>query len=590
MDNRALKGGSSRGVIYGSVREKLVEEYGPDWAAVEDMETRSIARCDDHIQWCLQHSGKKPAVCGQSAVESRLGAWFSRQVQAARGSKVSWCLYDSVRAKLEAAYGPRWADFDDKEASSNRLCDDHIRWFEQHGVIPSHQSKVACDLEKCLGRWYSKQLMAARGKKGSGVLYDSVREKLVKAYGAGWADDLESRAMVLCEECIKWSKENCGRKPRKQGVDEIEKRLGSWFANQKDMARGKRGNMFKSVMDKLVEAFGPDWAEYVDFESQSNELCTEFIGWVEAHGGKRPSSRSKVADETERRLGKWFVCQVSVARGNRTSTVLYDSVRARLVEAYGPDWAATSAPGQSKKRVRKSAVQVNGRGEGEPPAPAEDPEAPSSSAKKRVRVRSDLETYHQRWKSMNAGTFVSEAQADPDAWHEYHEVADEHDGRDPGGGAIVEIAKVLQGLPAGMSAVDLGCGKNRLRGLVPGLEWTSVDAVAVDDSVQTHDLASLPAEWTNSFGVAVLSRALWARNSDRVLAEARRVLKPGGSLVVCESFRRWWDADTKTNTLQALLCGAGFVIQCERGTKPDDDTTDVFQYFSCVKPAMALSF
>lgn len=207
-----------------------------------------------------------------------------------------------------------------------------------------------------------------------------------------------------------------------------------------------------------------------------------------------------------------------------------------------------------------------------------------------MRVRSDLETYHQRWKSMNAATFVADVQASVDDWHDYHEVADEHDARDPDGGAVHKIARVLQALPAGYRAVDLGCGRNRLRTLVPALEWTSVDAVAADATVKEHDLGCLPREWDQAFDVAILSRALWARNSATVVAEAHRVLKQGGSLVVCESFRRWWDAGAKTNTLQQLLCSHGFVIQTAHGASPTDDTTDVFQYFVCVKPRVSLAF
>lgn len=167
-------------------------------------------------------------------------------------------------------------------------------------------------------------------------------------------------------------------------------------------------------------------------------------------------------------------------------------------------------------------------------------------------------------------------------WHEYHKVADEHDQRDPEERRPVnKIAKALANIKKGKRAIDLGCGKNTLRTLAPHLKWTSVDAVAADDTVTEADITALPYE-DEEFHIAVLSRALWATNKEDVLKEAMRVLVDGGQLIVCESFRKWWDAEKNENMLVKMVEDAGFVVESTFGTAPNDGN-EVFQYVICRK-------
>jgi hypothetical protein len=56
----------------------------------------------------------------------------------------------------------------------------------------------------------------------------------------------------------------------------------------------------------------------------------------------------------------------------------------------------------------------------------------------------------------------------------------------------------------------------------------------------------------------------------------------GGQLIVCEAFRKWWDADASQNLLVALLESNGFTVQSTSGASPTD-SDEVFQYVVCQK-------
>ena len=70
-----------------------------------------------------------------------------------------------------------------------------------------------------------------------------------------------------------------------------------------------------------------------------------------------------------------------------------------------------------------------------------------------------------------------------------------------------------------------------------------------------------------------------------MLSEAARVLVEGGQLILVEAFRGWYNPETKTNVLLALL--NDFEIVQEHGTTPDG-SDDVFQYIILRKPVSSL--
>jgi ubiquinone/menaquinone biosynthesis C-methylase UbiE len=90
-----------------------------------------------------------------------------------------------------------------------------------------------------------------------------------------------------------------------------------------------------------------------------------------------------------------------------------------------------------------------------------------------------------------------------------------------------------------------------------------------------------------SYDFAVLSRSLWARNHNDVIAEVFRILKRGGHAIICESYQRWLASGgagdptaPATNTLVTALEAAGFTVT----TRTPDDDPSVFQYIKVRKP------
>ncbi len=236
--------------------------------------------------------------------------------------------------------------------------------------------------------------------------------------------------------------------------------------------------------------------------------------------------------------------------------------RSALLEAT-PGWKWTD---ETRSRTRKH-----------PQAPAETPT--ETEKVHQARRRSQLEELHKKYKTMNADTYASRITADEFA--DYHAIADAYDAKDPAERQpINKIASLLTKYnKSSYSAIDLGCGKNRLRKheLVSRMTWTSLDAHPVDSDVIKGDMGTLPFE-EESFDFVILSRSLWARNHIDVMKEALRILKCGGRAVICESYQRWQSKDgTGVNELLRDLTSVGFIIDYQEGTGADD-SDEVFQY------------
>jgi hypothetical protein len=196
-------------------------------------------------------------------------------------------------------------------------------------------------------------------------------------------------------------------------------------------------------------------------------------------------------------------------------------------------------------------------------------------------VESELEKYHRIFKKQKSSTFALSIKNEPDQLIKYHEIADKYDEKDPPERRPVnKIAEMLKSIKTKKKAIDLGCGKNRLRTLVPHLDWTSIDAFQLDETVIIADIGHLPFE-DNSYQIAIMSRSLWAVDHMTQLKEAFRILVEGGQLIICESFNRWFTDGT--NTLIQCISEAGFQIKKEIGTALES-SDEVFQYIVCMKP------
>jgi len=350
------------------------------------------------------------------------------------------------------------------------------------------------------------------------------------------------------------------RLPTQTEKDEYGNKVGIWANSQR--SKHKQGKISKERV-RMLESL-PYWVwECTPWEDKYIAIKR----FIEINR-RLPTQTEK--DENGIAVGMWANRQ----RHNYNKGIMTDERKIRLESL--PYWLWDT---RVYKRTKKS------------------PKKTSDSKPFPKHIASQLETYHKKFKSMNSATYFSHIKESPSDWEEYHKIADEYDKRDaPEHSPHHRIANFIQsrGYPAGTPAIDLGCGRDRLRDdpKVSHLDWTSVDAVPASERVVQADLGSLPMS-DNTYPLAIISRALWARKPDHMtqLAEAHRVLQQGGTLVLCESRRKWVEEivedtesgnprTTTVNHLENAVRDAGVVITA----RSKDDDKSVWQFLVCQKP------
>lgn len=101
---------------------------------------------------------------------------------------------------------------------------------------------------------------------------------------------------------------------------------------------------------------------------------------------------------------------------------------------------------------------------------------------------------------------------------------------------LIVTYKYMQDPCPGQTIADLGCGMNRLKGLVKNYKaWYSFDHCAVDPSVVEADCSDLHEYLGDeSIDSAVFCMSLWGTNYLDSIKEVHRYLKTGGTLYVVE--------------------------------------------------------
>lgn len=101
-----------------------------------------------------------------------------------------------------------------------------------------------------------------------------------------------------------------------------------------------------------------------------------------------------------------------------------------------------------------------------------------------------------------------------------------------------DLLPALRRLGAGEcgDVLDLGCGESPFRDAFPrARHYTRVDRVALDPEVRLGDMLAIPAP-DGDFDVVLVLQALTdVPRMDLALREIRRVLRPGGRLILFES-------------------------------------------------------
>lgn len=504
--------------------------------------------------------GRNPSINSSDMNEKRAFIWQSVQRSGYR-KKEDWMTSERIKS-LESTPGWKWEIEDAWEDARQHW----IMIYQKLGKTPSNKSKN--DDECKAGRWQTVQRVDYRKKDRC---MTSQRIKTLEST-PGWQWDPEDKWEIGLQ---KWIEQftKLKKTPNTHSKDPGEKIAAGWQSNQRRDYNAKETRMTPERIKILESTSGWKWVEEDKWQSALDN-------WISQYNSlrKMPSINSKNLDE--KRAAKWRFHQRKYYK-DKLECMTPERIKI-LNETPGWSWSADEPPQTPYVQPTNELVQL--------PTPTETPRVrrPLKTLKKlnteqsaQHRQLSQLEQFHQRFKTMNASTYKSSVKAEE--FTEYHQVADTYDAKDPvERQPIHKVAGLLTKYnKPSYKAIDLGCGKNRLRTheAVSRMSWTSVDVHAVDETVTVADMSALPYE-DETYDIAVLSRSLWARNHMDVLKEVYRILKCGGRVVVCESFRRWLNLEEEipVNTLVEDLKTAGFEVVYEEGTKHDDSVETVFQY------------
>lgn len=456
--------------------------------------------------------------------------------------------------------------------------------FKRLGRFPKQGSK---DKEEArAGLWQTNQRMYYN-KKDSRLTLERI--SILEHETSGWQwEERDSSWETNRQEWIKvYSR--IGKPPNHTSTNLDEAAAGQWQSNQRQAYNKKLPHLTPERI-RILEKETPGWEWTIDKWEESRQH------WIEQFTllGHFPSNKSK--NPSEKKAGAF---QQNQRQAFKKKAACMTPERIAILNATpGWSWSADEAPitpvetssdvvtpSHGELSLTESVDVITHVSSGTRSRHVTTPSSEETESATRSRYRSALEEFHKRFKTMNAATYHTTITANPAEFTAYHDIADQYDARDPPDRhPLTKIATLLSRFnKPSYSAIDLGCGRNRLRSLpaVSRVTWTSVDVAAVDTTVTVADMSALPYD-EETYDIAVLGRSLWARNHMDVLHEVNRILKVGGRIVICESFKRWLSEENQNTLLQCVL-DAGFDIQYEDGTSITDNTADVFQYIIAVK-------
>ena len=238
-----------------------------------------------------------------------------------------------------------------------------------------------------------------------------------------------------------------------------------------------------------------------------------------------------IKNESEKYLGKWLSHQLS---NYKTKTLSFNNnpERCKLWEDFVKEYLT---PKKSMKFRILPFVE-----------PSE------SIEQRRLRVKSELSVLHQKYKTMRSDTLAQHLIDNPTAWQDYHRISEANEESFPSESIprnqiICELEKIKTKRPK--QVVDLGCGKALIakhfqdKGDIR-FQFTNIDHIATDASVQVGDISKLPFE-NDSVEICILSLAMWGSNCKNYIQEVHRVLETNGILYIIEPTKRWTDLETE---------------------------------------------
>ena len=112
--------------------------------------------------------------------------------------------------------------------------------------------------------------------------------------------------------------------------------------------------------------------------------------------------------------------------------------------------------------------------------------------------------------------------------------------------------------------VDLGCGLTEVHN--PRFKFYNFDHHSCSEDIIEKDIRDTGLD-DYSVDLAILSLAMWGSNCHDYLTEVYRILDTGGTLLIIEAYKRWFDDEKGENKLEKLLIEKGFNMIEKRENK-----------------------
>ena len=491
------------------------------WDPTEDQYQKSL----QDLKKFIKQNNRLPSQTAKNPDEKQLGTWCNNRRNDYKKNQLS---PEKIK-ELESIQQWSWDPFEDQYQKSLQ---DLKKFIKQNNRLPSKEAKNP--EEKQLGSWCQNR---RQDYKKNQMSHERV-QKLERISHWSW-DPIEDQYQKSLEDLKKFIKDN-NRLPSNKAKNPEEKQLGSWCQSRR---QEYKKNQLSPEKIKDLESI-PQWS-WDPFEDQYQKSLQDLKKFIKDNN-KLPSSTAKNPDEKQ--IGSWC----SSRRKNYKNKKLSEE-RIKELESL-PLWYWSN----DTKTTKSIVLPTNSKHD-------------KTSAIKNPRQLSGLSEYHKRFKTLSSKNLHKEFQEDPELFNEYHKVAEKNwegfksDDR-PVNMASRLVDRIHKQVNMPLNIADFGAGVGTLKELISAEHTlTGFDHISVKDWIIARDMRDTGLE-SASQDICVFSMSLWGSNWEEYIAEATRVLKSNGYIVIINGTRKWFlneegqVVDPKDTRVGKVLVQNGLVI------------------------------
>ena len=296
-----------------------------------------------------------------------------------------------------------------------------------------------------------------------------------------------------------------------------------------------------------------DLSELKTFIYDNNRRPNGDIDRIQINGKRIKKELTNINDINEKRLAQWLSHQVTNYK-KKTQIMSDQSIYDKWTEFItDPMYSEHFPNNQPKKDMSKPIIK-----------PKQEKSEESQQIKKQ-RYKSELSELHKKYKTMNSQNLHNHFGENRQDWINYHNISKKNEESFPEEEIPRNLMiKYLEKLPGKKQKVvaDLGCGFAEINEHFKDnnrFEFHNFDHVSSNSTITQKDIKNTELD-DYSVDVAILSLAMWGSNCREYINEVYRILDTGGTLLISEAYKRWYDEETKESKLVKLLEANNFTI------------------------------